>query len=140
MADNTFRLQIITPKHTFFDGQVSSLVVHLPDGQIGILKGHAPMAAAMSSGEIRFVCENKTHYAAVSDGFLSVGEQGAVMTVLAAERPEDIDVARAKAQERQAKERMLQKLSVQEYEQARMILTRAMVRLRVSGRQDKINQ
>lgn len=140
MQQDAFHLQIITPKHTFFDGEVTLLVVNLPDGEMGILKGHAPMAAAVSSGEVRFTTQGQTRHAAVSDGFLSVGREGAVMTVLAAEWPEDIDVARAQEQERIARERLRQRQSVQEYEQARMMLTRAMVRLRVSGEQDRVNQ
>ena len=50
------------------------------------------------------------------------------------ERPEEIDVKRAKKAEAKAKEELLQKKSIQEYQNAKLHLARAINRLKVKKR------
>lgn len=54
-----------------------------------------------------------------------------MLLVSTAERPEDIDVNRARRAEDAAKEALLQKKSLQEYKSAQANLARALSRLRV---------
>ena len=54
------------------------------------------------------------------------------------EKPEDIDIARAKAAEERAKERLRQKQSLQEYHRSQASLARAMARLRAASKYKKI--
>jgi len=54
-------LEVITPDETLFIGNVSHVVLPGLDGSFGILKGHAPMISALSSGEVKvdqIVAEN----------------------------------------------------------------------------------
>jgi F-type H+-transporting ATPase subunit epsilon len=53
-----FNLKIIAPDKTFFEGSVVSLIVETPDGKIGILAHHAPLAATLSAGEIKYTLPN----------------------------------------------------------------------------------
>lgn len=55
------------------------------------------------------------------------------MLVDSAERPEDIDENRAKRAAAEAKEAILQKRSIQEYQQAQANLARAINRLRIKN-------
>ena len=48
---------------------------------------------------------------------------------LTAERPEDIDIVRAREAEERAKEKLRQKMSIQEYHLSKASLARAMSRL-----------
>jgi F-type H+-transporting ATPase subunit epsilon len=56
-----------------------------------------------------------------------------------AEWPEEIDINRAKRAEYEARELLRQKQSMEEYHSARSMLSKAMVRLRVSKRHNVNN-
>ena len=62
---------------------------------------------------------------------MRVEDNDVLIIVNAAERPEDIDEVRARAEEEAAREKMLQKKSAQEYALAEAALHRAIARLRV---------
>lgn len=54
-------LEVITPDETLFKGNVSHVVLPGLDGSFGILKGHAPMISALTSGAVKvdqIVAEN----------------------------------------------------------------------------------
>jgi len=46
-------LEVITPDETLFIGNVSHVILPGLDGSFGILKGHAPMISALSTGEVK---------------------------------------------------------------------------------------
>lgn len=71
--------------------------------------------------------------AAVSAGLIKVENNEVLILVDSAERPEDIDVNRARRAADEAKEAMLQKKSIQEYRSAQTRLARAISRLRVKS-------
>jgi F0F1-type ATP synthase epsilon subunit len=50
---SAFPLEIMTPKQRFFSGQVESIVVQAPDGELAIWAGHAPMIVALQDGGVR---------------------------------------------------------------------------------------
>ena len=75
--------------------------------------------------------------AAVSAGMVKVENNEVLVLVDSAERPEEIDAARAKREADEAREAILQRKSIQEYQLAQATLARALNRLRVKdgGRQ-----
>ena len=50
-----FKLQIITPEKTFFDGETEQIIARTTVGDVGILNGHEPYCAALGIGQMR--CE-----------------------------------------------------------------------------------
>nr|MDD6335079.1 ATP synthase F1 subunit epsilon [bacterium] len=133
----TFPLEILTPEHQFFAEEVEALTISTTDGELTILKGHAPIIAPLMVGTIKIKQNGTWREAFQSEGFLEVNAQGAHLFVQACEWPEDIDVHRAEAAERRARERMRQQRSLQEYKWSQIALTRAMMRLRITNH--KIN-
>lgn len=71
--------------------------------------------------------------AAVSAGMVKVENNEVLVLVDSAERPEEIDAARAQREADQAREALLQKRSRQEHQIAQAALARALNRLRVKG-------
>lgn len=133
-----FSLVIITPERRFFDGKCESLILPAIDGSIGIMANHAPMAVALEAGElIMRLPGGETKTAAASEGFATVHDNNVLIVLQTAEWPEEIDINRAKRDERIAKERLLRRQSMTEHHMARAMLTRAMVRLRVSSHSDQ---
>jgi len=50
---SSFKLTIITPEKTFFEGTVVSMVAPCELGYLGVLANHAPLAANTLAGKIR---------------------------------------------------------------------------------------
>jgi F-type H+-transporting ATPase subunit epsilon len=132
----TFHLSVITPEHSFFEGEVEMLVLNTADGEVAIQAGHAPMVISTVEGELRLNQNGKARWAAASSGFATVTQDLVYLMLQTAEWPEEIDIKRAQRSENEARERMRQKRSMEEYHMARSMLSRAMTRLRVSSRRN----
>lgn len=128
----TFKLQIMTPEKEFYSGEVEALTVTLPDGQLTVLAGHAPMVAVLAIGEFKYKSGEEWTQCVNTAGFLEVRPDCVSMFLLTCETPEEIDANRAQAALERAKERMLDSKTKREHELARSAMTRAMVRLRVT--------
>lgn len=130
----TFQLTILTVEREFFRGEVEMLTIEAPDGEVGILAGHMPMVVAVEPGEVRILQDGVWRSAAAASGFATVLQDAVLLVTQAAEWPEEIDIARAKHAQSVAEEQLRQKQSMLEYQQAQMMLRRAMARLKVSGK------
>ena len=131
---DTFQVHILAADRTLYEGPCVSLTIPASDGERGILAHHASMMAAIVPG---MVCwqqpGERMQLAAVSPGMVKVENNEVLVLVDSAERPEDIDEARARREADQAREAILQKKSRQEYQLAQATLARALNRLRVKG-------
>ena len=71
---------VISPEKTVYDGDADSVVVPAWDGQLGIMKGHAPMLVLLGEGELRVTLDGVDKRFHISGGFLQVADD--VVTVL----------------------------------------------------------
>ncbi len=132
---DTFQVQILAADKTLYEGPCVSLTIPASDGERGILAHHSSMMAAVVPGMIRWQPPGQeVQLAAVSPGMVKVEHNEVLVLVDSAERPEEIDEARARRQADEAREALLQKKSRQEYQLAQSSLARALNRLRVKGR------
>lgn len=67
-----FNVSVISPERKVFEGPVKFLVVPGFDGEIGILRDHAPLMALLGEGTLRIVTEEGTRRFQVSGGFVQV--------------------------------------------------------------------
>jgi len=79
-ARDVLRVVVISPERTVFDGEADSVVAPAWDGELGILRGHAPLMALLGAGELRVRRGSDTERFRVSGGFLQVVDN--VVTVL----------------------------------------------------------
>ena len=129
-----FQVHILAADRTFYDGPCISLTVPTSDGEQGILAHHSPIIAAVQPGTLRYQAPGgDVQLAAVSPGMVKVENNEVLVLVDSAERPEEIDAARAQREADQAREAILQKKSIQEYQVAQGTLARALNRLRVKS-------
>ena len=137
MRYDTFGLKIIASDKVFYEGRCRKLIIPAPDGEKGILANHENMVIAIVVGtaKVQLAGEDEWKDLAVGSGFAEIVNNRVTLLVDTAERPEDIDVRRAKEQQERAEEQMRQKQSIQEYYHTQASLARAMNRLRVA--QDK---
>jgi len=131
-GSSTFMIEIITPERKFFQRDVQCVVVPAPDGELGILKGHAPMVAAISTGLIKIKQEDgKWIEAFTSEGFLEVRQDETIILSQEVEWPDEIDLKRAQAEKQRAEEKLRQAESMRQYRESRITLTRQLVKLKV---------
>lgn len=133
---NTFQVHILAADKTLYEGPCVSLTIPASDGERGILAHHSSMMAAVVPGILRWQPPGQpVQLAAVSPGMVKVENNEALVLVDSAERPEEIDEARARREADLAREVLLQKKSRQEYQLAQSSLARALNRLRVKSRE-----
>lgn len=101
-----FRLQIITPEKTFFDGETEQVIVRTTVGDVGILNGHEPYCAALGIGQMRVMINGEFRHAATSGGIIKVSREKTVVLVQSCEWAEDIDVERANTAKSAAEDRI----------------------------------
>ncbi len=80
------RVSVITPERTLFDGQADSVIAPAWDGELGILRGHAPLMALLGEGRLRVRLGGQTEVFHVAGGFLQVV---ADMVTVLSERTEE---------------------------------------------------
>ena len=103
------------------------------DGEYGVLPGHEPVVTAVEPGEARFKVDGTWHNVIVTQGFAEITSEYAVVLVSTAEKPEEIDAARAQRAKERAEERLRQHESQREYYSSKAALARATARLRATS-------
>jgi len=128
------RLDIVTAEQAVYSEEVEMVIVPGVEGQLGILPHHIPLMTTLQAGELRIKKGGEEISLAISGGFLEVRPDRVVILADAAERAEEIDVARAEAAKRRAQERLAER-HVYEIDGARAeaALRRSLARLKVAA-------
>ncbi|MCC6628250.1 MAG: F0F1 ATP synthase subunit epsilon [Chloroflexi bacterium] len=129
--------EIITGERVVLEASgVDMVVAPGVEGALGILPGHAPLVTTLQPGELRVKQGAVESALAVGGGFLEVAGDRVLVLADAAERAEEIDVARAEDARRRAQEALADSRERQDMTlvQAEAALRRSLVRLRVARR------
>jgi F-type H+-transporting ATPase subunit epsilon len=123
-------LAVVTPDRQVARERVKSVTIPGKSGYLGVLPGHAPLLTELSPGTLSYSETSKTVFLAVTWGFAEVLPGHVIVLANTAERPEEIDLARAERAKQRAEER-LKNLSDPELDQerAREALRRAIARI-----------
>ena len=130
----TFYLEITASDRKFYNGECEMMIFPAIDGQQGILPNHESMVTAVKAGELRFKVNGEWKEAAVGDGFVEIMPEFVVLLADTVEWPDEIDIRRAKEAKERAQERLRHKESQREYYHSKAALSRAMARLKVTGK------
>ena len=86
----TLQVDVVTPESNVFSGEVKSIVVTTPDGEMGVLPMHAPLIAELGEGIMRLTrAEDEiVEVYTTKGGFLQVAEDQAIVLTDWAERTE----------------------------------------------------
>jgi F-type H+-transporting ATPase subunit epsilon len=74
------RVSVISPERIIFEGEADQVVAPAWDGEVGILRNHAPFMVLLGPGELRISQRDTEERFYVSGGFLQVVDN--VVTVL----------------------------------------------------------
>lgn len=130
-------LEIVTPERSIAHGEVDEVVVPGAEGSFGVLPGHTPLLSTLTVGEIEYRRGGETSYVAVSFGFAEVLPDRVTILAQIAEASDEIDVTRAEAAVKRARERLDRPVAELDYERARLSLLKSLVRLQVATRRGR---
>jgi F-type H+-transporting ATPase subunit epsilon len=137
MLPDSIELIVVTPQRQLLREGVAEVTVPGAGGQVGILPGHAPLITELGIGEMAYRGKSgASGTLAIISGFAEV--LGDRVTVLAemAERPEEIDVARAEEAKKRAEQRLASASSDPnvDWGRAAIALQRSLIRIQVARR------
>ncbi len=130
----SIRLDIVTAERSVFSEEVDVVVAPGIEGQLGILPHHAPLMTTLQAGELRVRKGGEELSLAISGGFLEVRPDRIIVLADAAERSEEIDLARAEEAKRRAQEYLSHPTPEVDVARAEAALRRAIARLQVVER------
>ena len=73
MADS-LQVSVISPERTVFEGQAEQVVAPAWDGEVGILRGHAPMLVLLGDGQVRIRSGGQERKFRIAGGFLQTAD------------------------------------------------------------------
>ena len=133
MADQ-LQLEVVTPERRVLAESVSSVTVPGRAGEMQILPGHAALIAELKTGVLTYNHGGTNSQLHVSGGFIEVSEDRVSVLAEIAERPAEIDAARARlAREHTEKQLSSWSGSEEDFEKARAKLERSMVRIQLTS-------
>jgi len=131
------RLEIVTAERVVFSEDVDVVVAPGVEGQLGALPHHAPLMTMLEPGELLARKGSEEIAMAISGGFLEVRPDRIIVLADAAERAEEIDIARAEAAKRRAEEQLHLRAPDVDAARAEAAMRRSMVRLKVAEKRKR---
>jgi F-type H+-transporting ATPase subunit epsilon len=128
-------IDVITAERVVFsDTDIDVVVAPGAEGELGILPSHAPLITTLLPGEIRLRKAGEETSLTVTGGFLEVRDNRVVVLAEAAERAEEIDIARAEEARQRAQQRLVSREATVDLAKAEAALRRSLARLKVAER------
>lgn len=133
MLPEVIELIIVTPQRQLLREKVASVQLPGASGELGILPGHAPLITELGNGELSYRNSSGSEpvVLAVLSGFAEVLPDRVTVLAETAERPEEIDVERAKRALERAEKRLKSTDADVDWDRAAVALQRALVRMQV---------
>ena len=129
----SLQLEVVTPERRVLSESVNSVTVPGRNGEMQILPGHAALISELQTGVLTYNQDGTNFQLHVSGGFVEVSDDRVSVLAEIAERPEEIDAARARlARDHTEKELSSWSGTEEDFEKARAKLERAMVRLHLA--------
>ena len=105
MADDQLQVELVAADRTVWSGQATMVIAHTVDGDVGILRNHAPVLSLLTDGVVEISpVDGDPMFAAVDGGFLSVAHNRvSILSQYAALSHEiDVDAVRAELEAAQS--------------------------------------
>jgi len=133
------KLEVVTAEHLAYSDEVSIVIAPGVMGQLGILPDHAALMTMLALGELIVRKGDGEVSMAVTGGFLEVLDNKVTVLADAAERADEIDIARAEDAKRRAEEMLKAKPAGADLAVAEGALRRSLGRLKVAERRRRKN-
>src|SRR5687768_11204949 len=115
--------------------EVDEVVAPGIEGYFGVLPGHAPFLTTLGIGTVTYRIGRDEHHLAIAGGFAEVRNDKVIILADTAERPDEIDRARAEKAKQRAESRLLGRTQDDvDYTRAMAAMLRAQTRLQAAGK------
>jgi F-type H+-transporting ATPase subunit epsilon len=105
MARTPFKVEVLTPEGEVFNDEVQMVSTRTTVGSIGVLAHHEPLLGMLEPTELRlYTSETEFERYAQGEGYMQVSEEGVLVLVEEAVRPEDLDTSDLQDRLRRAEE------------------------------------
>jgi F-type H+-transporting ATPase subunit epsilon len=131
------RVEVITAERVVLQEEADMVVAPGIEGQLGILPRHAPLLTTLQVGELRLKKGGEEISLAITGGFLEVQPDRVIVLADAAERAEEIDIARAEQARRRAQELLEHRPADVDAARAEAALRRSLIRLKIAEKRRK---
>jgi F-type H+-transporting ATPase subunit epsilon len=133
----TLHLEIVTQEKRLFSGDVDMVVAPGGEGELGILPHHAPLLTTLKEGALRVKQGGGEEYFSIGGGFMEVQPDHVIVLADAAEKADDIDIARAEEARRRAEQLLKDRPAGVDLESTLASLRRAQIRLTVAQKRGR---
>lgn len=101
-------VELVAADRTVWSGEASMVIARTLEGDLGVLRGHAPTLSLLSASvvEIQVAGRDEVFVAAVDGGFISVADDRVSILAERIERAEDIELEQARI-DREEAERLI---------------------------------
>ena len=130
------KFELATPNRMLVSTDVEEVVAPGVEGYFGVLPGHAPLLTTLGSGEVTYRSGRNEQHLLVAGGFAEVLRDRVIVLAETAERPEEIDLERAKEARQRAEAILRGNPADVEFEQAQQSFRKALIRLQVHEHRD----
>lgn len=129
-------LKIVTPiRIAFEESGIDSVTAPTPNGEITILPNHIPLISKLETGELIVRKGLNENSMVVTDGFLKLDKQGAILILSDyAIRSDEIETAKVEAAKNKAEAAMKDKTSSRDFAIAEAELRRTLLELKIANK------
>jgi F-type H+-transporting ATPase subunit epsilon len=125
------RLEVVTPERLLLSEEVDEVTIPGSEGYLGILPGHLPLLTMIGTGVLSYRKGNQKWSLAASGGFAEVLPDRVIIMADTVERPDEIDLGRARAAKERAERQLASKDNV-DVQQTMASMMRAQARIEVA--------
>lgn len=133
MADK-IQLEVITPERLALREAVDEVVVPGVSGEFGILPDHTPLISQVKTGVLIYRIGSEKKQMHVSGGFVEVMPDKVSVLADVAEKPEEVNVERARQARERAEKRLAGNSEDIDHNRAQLKLLRAQTRIQITGK------
>jgi len=96
--DSGLQVELVAADRTVWSGEASMVIARTVEGDVGVLRGHAPMLSLLTDATVEITTPDGGVIAAVEGGFLSVANDRVSILSERAVLAEEIKIDEAKAE------------------------------------------
>ena len=125
-------LEVVTPEKKVLSESVDEVVLPGREGYLGVLPCHAPLLTSLRIGQVEYRQGGATARLALAWGFAEVLPDRVSILADVAERPDEIDLERAKAKKEEIERAMKEAAPGFDFAKAQDSLQKAIVRIDIA--------
>ena len=122
-------IKIIKPDGMFFEGEGNFIEFTSVEGEMGVYENHIPLTTILEPCVVKIHNKEEVQKEAIMGGFIEIQRDRITILAEDANRPEEIDLERAKAARERAKERLSHRDQGIDIDRAEAALKRAIARI-----------